>query len=81
MTAFIHAEVSLITYNKFENLNGRCRIGVTVSLKDGNSYDYHISPEKTNIIILVKSGSDEVTEKSIQVFNTVELVLSGILFN
>lgn len=75
------SEVSLITYNKFENINGRCNISVTVSLKDGNSYDYHISPAKTNIIILIKSGSDKIMEKSIQVFNTRELVLSGILFN
>lgn len=74
-------EVSLITYNKFENLKGRCMISLTVSLKDGNSYDYKISPAKSNMIILVKTGSDNTIEKSIEVFNSEELVLSGILFD
>jgi len=74
-------DVVMITYNSFEYINARnYNLNVSVSLKNGNVYNYSINPARNTIKVFIKSGANNAIEEPIQVFNPAELLIGSIIF-
>jgi hypothetical protein len=75
------SDVAMISYNSFEYISARnYRLSVSVSLKDGSSYDYIINPARNTIKILIKAGGSNAQEQLVQVFNPSQLLVKSLIF-